>query len=209
MNEHFLEHLDNVGLINNGVVNTSKISRSRLSTLADIAEQSADLTSSERFGREQSIFAQSASLSMGGDRTDYCGTLECRLARTYQLAQFASLYSDRVYVRSFLSKYSSAAVPMYKGFEDLFRQNLIEDLTIVNELRPLIAKGIIVPFSTPMRYCPCCLAKLYLKDEFHAPFSRAYEQLKTEYLDNVSYTLKARDEQYRLVYKGAGLTDRP
>lgn len=202
MNEHFLEHLENAGLINDGIVNASKISRLKISTIADIAQESTQLTSAEHLSREESIFAQSASLSLGGDRTDHCGRLECRLNRAYELAQFASLYSDRVYVRSFFSKYSPLATSRYKGLEEVIRNNFAEDLTIVAQLRPLIEKGAIVPFSMPTNFCPCCLAKLYLNEEFHAPLLKAYEDLKSDYLDKVSYALVCRGGRYFLERKG-------
>ena len=152
--------------------------------------------------REVSLFAHSASLSLGGDRTDYCGTLSCRLSRAYQLAQFASLYSDRVYIRSFLLKYLPQTLKAYRGFEDILKVRLVEDLTVISELRPLISKGVIVPFSPPTTYCPCCLAKLYLGNEFEAPFETAYERLKQDYLNKVSYVLKSTKDTYRLHKRG-------
>ena len=141
MNEHFLEHFENLDLIRDGCVNKSKIARLKLTTLADIAEQSSELTSAEHLGREQSIFAHSASLSLAGNRTDHCGNVECRLTRTYELAQFASLYSDRVYVRSFFTKYLPFPIGSYKGLNGVFRERFAEDLEIVAQLRPLIARA--------------------------------------------------------------------
>src|SRR5437879_2009746 len=124
MNEHFIDHLENTGLIRNGTVNMRKIARARLSTLADIAAESTEITSAEHLKREQTIFAHSASMSLGGDRTDHCGNLECRLQRAYELAQFSTLYSDRVYVRNFSSRYLPYTVDSFKGLEDIYRERL-------------------------------------------------------------------------------------
>jgi hypothetical protein len=139
MNEPFFELLENTGLIRNEVVDADKIAHAKVSTLVEIAEQSAELTSADRLASESSIFAHSASLSLGATRA-YCSAETCRINR-------ALLYSDRVYIKNFLADHAPNATKRRVPSDTRFREYFSQDLRILNELRPLITAGVIVPFS--------------------------------------------------------------
>jgi hypothetical protein len=200
MNEHFFEQLENTGLIKNGVVDKDKVARINVTKLVEIAEQSTELTSAESFEREQSAFAHCASLSLSGDSV-YCRKFDCRLSRAFELAQFALLYSDRVYIKNFLMDYAPP-FGAYGRSASQFKKDFAQDLEIIAELQPLISKGIIVPFTPPLGFCPCCLAKQFLDSDRDARFQEAYEHLKAEYLDKVSYLLRWTGKDYQITIKG-------
>jgi hypothetical protein len=147
MNEHFFELLENTGLIRDEVVDADKIAHAKVSTLVEIAEQSAELTSADRLTSESSIFAHSASLSLGATRA-YCSaetcriTETCRINRAYELAQFALLYSDRVYIKNFLADHAPNATRRRVSSDTRFRDYFCQDIRILNEF-------------TPSYYCRC------------------------------------------------------
>ena len=192
------ERLARAGFLKFGKVNKSRVASTPVTDLIDLAAEIAEDTSAEQLGREQSIFAQFASLSLGGGR-EYCSNLECRKKRINELAQFALLYCDRVYVKNFLTDHIPHPGGKTWKDEDEFRQEFTNDLTILNEMRPLVKKGIIIPFTPPLNYCPHCLASHSLGRDADTRLEALEKHLRQRFSQEItSYELFKSGEKYFL-----------
>ena len=98
------ELLKKSNLINKRGVNKNALLHMKMEELFVISVLSKEITSSKNMSRESSMFSYSASLSLIGGR-EPCSETECRINRANELAQFAALYSDRVYIHNFLADY--------------------------------------------------------------------------------------------------------
>ncbi|MGA2468275.1 MAG: hypothetical protein ABSH06_28515 [Thermodesulfobacteriota bacterium] len=203
MNEIFYEMLENAGYVKGDEVNDFQIDKAKVSKIIDIAEQSVEITSAKNLKRGNSALSHSASLSLSGGR-ESCYSLNCRMSRVYQLAQFASLYSDRVYIRNFLSDFS----PHWGAdrWDDLIlKRSFKNDLIILNEIRPLVERGRIVIFTPPLDCCPTCLARSHLGKDAGERLRKEYKVLLKRYLREISYRLSLENRKYFMDLAGPDL----
>lgn len=200
----FFERLGRLGILKKGQVDSGRISHIMLTDIIDLVHECVEQTSAEHLARERSIFAQSASLPLGGGRYP-CSSIECRLKKTRQLAHFAVLYSDRVYTRNFLIDYLTDFGQVEKDYTENVRLSFYRDLVILNYLRPLIEEGFVVPVSPPCDCCPHCLANKSFGKDADKRLERAYRRVKDEFLTRVSVELKKRADGYMLRFKGPEL----
>jgi len=191
MNSFLFEQIDNAGLIKHGEVNVDAIFRLTAIDIIEFAQQSAELTSAKDLPRETELFTHSASLSLGGSVWP-CAEIECRLNKAHQLAQFASFYSDKIYIHNFLEDHLKHLDSKKYPDEALMQKTLINDLKVLHVLRPLIESGLIVPISTPY-HCPHCFVKHVLKQENDKRLVQGLEQLETRYNAEPTYSIY-RDE---------------
>lgn len=195
------ERLARAGFLTFGKVNKSKVASSPVADLIDLAAEIAQDTSAEQLSREDSIFAQSASLPLGGGRK-YCHVLKCRSERIYQLSQFALLYCDRVYVKNFLTDHIPHPGGIRWSDEDRFREEFTNDLTILNEMRPVVEKGILIPFTPPLNCCPHCLAAQGLGPDADARLKTLEKHLRKQFAPELTYELYKSGEEYVLGVEG-------
>lgn len=179
------EKLARAGFLRFGEIKKSKIASTPVASLIDFAAEIAEDTSGAQLGRERSVFAQSASLSLGGGR-QYCSNLDCRKERISELAQFALLYCDRVYISNFLTDHIPHPGGTAWEDEDEFHQEFTNDLIILNEIRPLVEKGIIVPFTPPLNYCPHCLAAHSLGHDADARLKALEKHLRQRFAQELT-----------------------
>ena len=97
-----------------------------------------------------------------------------------ELARFAALYSNRVYIHNLLADHAPSwgHPPDEDSFE--FRQDLIEDLTVFLQIRPLIESGRIIVFSPPATTCPYCYAKSIFGSKADQRLQRAMAQISRD-----------------------------
>jgi len=95
--------------------------------------------------REKSIFSFSASLSMGGGNYP-CENLNCRFENVKKTAQFAALYSDRVYINYYANDYNHFEATKEPVVIDAMKSRMFNDLKLLCYLRPLIEGGKIILF---------------------------------------------------------------
>lgn len=196
------EKLACAGFLRFGKVNKSKIASTPVASLIDFAAEIAEDTSGAQLGRERSVFAQSASLSLGGGR-QYCSNLDCRKKRINELSQFALLYCDRVYINNFLADHIPHPGGERWEDEDEFHQEFTNDLIILNEMRPLVEKGIIVPFTPPLNYCPHCLAAHSLGHDADARLKALEKHLQQRFAKELAtYELFKSNDTYFLGIRG-------
>lgn len=179
-----LEQFDNAGFLRRGRAVKSAIQAASLSDILDFSQQSCELTTAKDLSRDPAIFSQSASLSLGGSRWP-CSNFDCRLERAQQLAQYAALYGDRIYVRNFFADHVEHLDPDTPPDEDSLRRRFGEDIRLLAYLRPLIKAGRIL-LITPPNYCLHCLSKhsLGLADE--RPLKKAMRSLASEIERNIT-----------------------
>lgn len=195
------ERLARAGFLRFGKIDKSKVASSPVAELIDLAAAIAEDTSAQQVRREKSIFAQSASLSLGGGR-QYCSLLDCRMEAVYQLSQFALLYCDRVYVRNILTDHIPHPGGIRWNKEERFREEFANDLIILNEMRPLVDKRIIIPFTPPLNYCPHCLAVQGLGRDADARLKALEKHLRQRFAQGVTYRLEKDGEYYVLAVEG-------
>ncbi len=181
------ELLQKANLLNKRGVNKEALLRIDFSKLLYLSLQAKEITSSKDMPRENSIFSHSASISLSGGRSP-CSEAECRIDRANQLAQFAALYSDRVYIRNFFADYIESPynlLPINLEQELFFKTHFYNDLLVLNHLRPLIEKGKIIPI-TPPNYCLDCLTIDTFGKEASKRFLSAVNHIERRYRKNIS-----------------------
>ena len=197
------EQLENAGFIHGTTPIRYAIEHASTVDILDLAQESCGLTSAKDIPQDNSILAHSASISLGCGRWP-CEALECRLNRAEQLAQFAALYSDRVYIRNFLSDYVEHLDDEHLPDESALRKKFADDLEILTYLRPLIDSGKIVPI-TPPNYCLHCLAKhsLGLRDgrQLAKAFRSLFRRMESEVDVSVS-CVTGRRRLYKILARG-------
>jgi hypothetical protein len=164
--KHILfERFEKAGFLKGGSVNCDMIAHTSPFKILDFATEPCEVISSKNLSRDNSVLANAASISLGCGRWP-CNSLGCRLKQAEQLAQFAALYSDQVYIRYPFSDYIKHTKSKHLPDGSVIQTKFAEDLVLLNYLRPLIESKKILPI-TPPHICLDCLAKhsLGLKDD--------------------------------------------
>ncbi len=194
MEPTFFYVLEKAGLIKDRLPNTDEIGRLSTSRLQDIVDESVSVSTIEHIAPADSLFAHSASISLGGG-PDPCAGIDCRLRRARQLAQFALLYSDRVYIRH----------PFFIRHDDderTYRRQLTNELHILGTFRPLIERGLIVPFTPSLEYCAHCLAASALGEGGDKRIETLSESLRAEFFEEFELWLESSGSDYRVEIRG-------
>jgi hypothetical protein len=201
MNEIIYERLAQAGMLRAGSIDSARIASTKLDTLSQLATEVCEMTSAQNIKRAHEAFALSASSSLAGGLAG-CFHIDCRVRRVQALMQFAILYGDRVYVRNSLVDYAHGFAPTIEMPESLLRKLFADELVMLNEMRPAIEKGIIIPFSPPLRTCPHCIAKQSLGQDGETRFAMLERYLKQRYSNEVSVRLLKQGGRYALDYEG-------
>lgn len=152
-NSALLEMFERADLVTKNEVNIIRFNAVKKSHLIDILKQTMDVTLDERITPVDTIFSHSASMSLGGARTP-CSKMVCRKRNLQQLVQFASLYSDRVYIENLFTARLAQADDLSTSE---FKSQVFDDLQLLLYIRPMLDAGIIVPI-TSKNTCNYCLA---------------------------------------------------
>ena len=196
-----LEQIDNAGLVRKGAVNFEAISKMTAFDIVEFAEQSRELTSAQDLPQQSGLLTHLASFSLGGSSWP-CATLECRLEKGRQLAQFAAFYSDKVYIRNFIVDHLRHLENKKYPNELVMQCGLANDLAVFQYLRPLIKAGIVIPITTP-HYCPDHFVQDILHEETDKRLARALKKLANRYFKELKYTLrKDKNGPFHLVMTG-------
>ena len=194
MTDLIIEQLENADLISGNSVNSEKIHSLSLSEILDIANESVELTTIDKNKNDHTGFSHSASLSLGGSSYP-CSSLECRLDKVKHLAQFAALYSDRIYIHNFFADHLKHLDRETPPNEERLRERFATDVAIYGFLRPLITAGYITPV-TPPHYCSHCFAEHILGHDDDKNLYRVFDGLADRYTDSITATLDWRPGEY-------------
>jgi hypothetical protein len=173
-------------------VKASTVESLPLSQILDTASEIVNATRLNIVNPNRTIFSYSASYSVGGGR-EACASLNHRITRLDELARFALMYSDQVYINNFFSEYSH-----YENADiDFLRRYFFEDVYLLTCLEPLLQVGLLSFFSPPVG-CIHQWTKRILNDEAEKKLNREERRLKKEYLTKTSITLRQKDDKYKL-----------
>jgi hypothetical protein len=199
MNELLFEQLDNSNLLKGREPNLSVLEKLSRTEILDLLQQSNELTSAVELSRENSLFSQSASLSLSGGRTP-CVNLECRLRRVRNLAQYAALYADKVYA------YNNLAYHLARHDEpdeEELKADVFDDLIILGYLRPLIEAGRIVLITPPEEFCPRCFGYKFAEKQFRKKTKSLYKWLNDKFLNDTQVELQRCGPAYGFLVSGS------
>lgn len=186
MNHLLFELLENAGFLKGSTINIDRIARAKRSELVSVAEQSAELTPTSSVTNCDPVFSHTASLTLGGGPTP-CVWGECRIKRARELVQFASFYSDRIFVNNnlFSSSGRLAQTPI-----DEARFAFEDELKIILVFKPLIESGLIVPVTPTTTLCYHCLGKSVLPSEDRKRFDRTFREYAQRFERETKTTLE-------------------
>jgi len=91
-----------------------------------------------------------------------CSETPCRLARVMELARFAALYSEVVYIPNYFSGYPSPVASFDEQRTYFFRERLVGDITIALALKPCLTANIVRFVNSRYHFCSDCAAELAL-----------------------------------------------
>jgi hypothetical protein len=194
-----LEHLESIGLIREGKLVRSALAHMPLPTLADLATELA--TPEVDIARQHSIFSHTASIALGGGHHE-CEALECRLQRVTELAQYALMFADRIYVRN---PFTELVRKLQKGKisdRDVAVTHFADDLAVFLAMAPLFKNGLIVPRSPEPDKCPHCTVRDVLGDEAAHRYELAHAELKETYRRSIDVSAKRLNGELRLTLTG-------
>jgi len=177
---------------------SSTISSLSLSKLVDIAEKIDCVVRTDHHPINDPVYSYSASLGLGGSALE-CENLDCRISRINNLARFALMYSNRVFINSFFTKYRY--IKSDKEFR-FAKKDLYDDLLVFHQIGPLLQHGYISLFSPRMNICFSCQAKEILGENAGKRFDREYRRLQEDYLVRMAVECEMDDDLYTFTCAG-------
>lgn len=131
-------------------------------------------------------FKHFASLALGGGREE-CMELTCRQKKLDALSRFAIMYSDRVFIKSFITdSCNSGSTPI-----DILRQGFYDDLQLLWLIRPLIESGDISFIPSFGCICSNCMCEKFGVDlEQQKRVDGLYRKLANDFLGETSLTIR-------------------
>ncbi len=138
----------------------------------------------------------SDSSALGG-----CAETLHRRERAMELARFAALYSDVVYIPNYFSRYPTEAPSLDNQSELFLRERLVGDITIALDLKPCLTAKIMRFVQTRFHFCERCAADLAV-DEKRVAIERAVRNAVARYSRRSHGTATIYDGFYMLKVDG-------
>ncbi|HEX7928377.1 MAG TPA: hypothetical protein VF678_12350, partial [bacterium] len=148
MTTPFLELLANSGYFTDVGVDDEAVRKAGLEELLDFAKQATETTWYEAAHAEGSVLSHFASPTLSA-LPHPCASRRCRLSRAEETAQFATFYSDKIYIDNVFEDYTHGNVDHFKKSEERFRQKFLDDLHVYAYFRGFIEARRIIPISLP------------------------------------------------------------
>jgi hypothetical protein len=204
MGTSLAEFVSNTTFVNGQKPATNIIAHAPVNHILDFCRESIELTKAKDLAPETSIFTHSASISLGGGRYP-CMALDCRLKHVNELAQFAALYSEKVYIKNLFSDHLEHIDEKGPIKETALKQSFADDLQIYIHLMPLIEAGIITPI-TPPYYCSHCLLKKNFGDNAKNRMAKAFKDLATLIRNDIRISINRDHGIYLINIDGSDKT---
>ena len=198
MNE-IIEFLRKNDLIKRRNPNIEKIESLSLSKFIDLNRELEAFISSQHKPVKNPFFSFAADPNLGGSDIE-CRAISCRLKRIDNLARYALLYSEEVYIESYFDKFTYAG---RNSNYDEMKKDFYNDLLVLNHIRPLLESGIIKIYSPTKRICFSCQAKEILGEKTGKLFDKASTELLMEIKHNTSVVLESFNKKYAFKIIGA------
>ncbi len=188
-----LELLENTGLFNRAGVNERRALKLSAGQISDLGSQAAAITKPEQYSVAAGTLTHTATISLGGG-TEPCIGIDCRLRHIDELVPFAALYSDRVYIHNFLSNHEHVVESGYVPSLEERRLTLVDDLQVLQRVRPLIEAGLIVPVTSTDEVCSQCIARGAFGAEADKRFLTEQRRLAERFFENMSITVERGED---------------
>ncbi|MDP2181900.1 MAG: hypothetical protein Q8K99_04940 [Actinomycetota bacterium] len=192
---------ENAGLLDGQRLDERRILKLSAGQLDDIGAQAGLVTDANDYPAAAGSLTHSASLALGGG-AQRCRSTECRIGRLDKLAQFAALYSDRVYMHNFIADHQR---PAHHGELDSLEERrywLLEDLQVLRRAVPLIEAGLIAPITAPEDVCNSCISVGAFGTGADERFERERSRLVGRFFNEVSVAVRYEDPQWVLDVAG-------
>lgn len=138
---------------------------------------------------EGGLFRFDASVDLSGDDS-MCGNPWCRFEQAEELARFAALYADTVYITNPFAKYEHHLSEFASRNPESVKRLLVGDLMVLLYLRPLIEAGLVGLRESVSDFCPDCRARISGPDvDLAAALARLESELRDTYLDECTFEL--------------------
>jgi hypothetical protein len=199
MESLIFEQLENLGLLKGNRPNRAALARMSKNKILDFLRESAELTSAAGLSREQSLFSQSATLSLSGGRLP-CFELDHRLATAQNLSQYAALYADKIYIYNFLAEH--VAHRENHDEEEELKAEVYRDLVVLGYFRPLIEGDRIVPITPPSEFCPGCFGSNPAVNAFDQRRNTIRQWLRERYLNETEVKLERTGDRFGFLVTG-------
>ena len=186
------EQIDNADLVKDGEVNPNVVDSMSAIDILNFAEQSKEITTYQDHRLPQDLFAHATSESMSAAAWP-CESLNCRLSKALNLAQYAVFYSDKVYIQNYLANHLRHLESETYPNESIMKRRFFTDLVVLQALRPIIEAGLIVPVSF-QNCCTSCFMKEVLKQESDDNLTRSLSALALRYATELTYTVYCDDQ---------------
>ncbi len=180
------EFLKDLDLVKRNRVNVSLVDTLPRRELYKVAEVLTNLAETQRPKAADTTFTHSASQSIASRWN--CTFLPHRLAQLNDLANFAALYSDCVYVENFFLD--------YEHFGDLrfLRESLHDDLWMLIAMKPLLDAGRIRFYTPELHSCLHCFEAVF-GEETKRKIDKGYKALTKDFFKNSKVSLIGYDRR--------------
>lgn len=119
-----------------------------------------------------------------------CANLECRIQSIRNLAKNATLYADSVFLQNPLERYTK-----YEIFDDEVRYDLISDIILIKEMKPLIKEKVFQFASSRVHFCHDCYIKFQKENSLKDNLNVIDSLLEEYVLDNISFYLLRKNNE--------------
>ena len=183
----YFEILGKNNIVSRRGVNRSVIESLSAAQIIDLAESLKEATEVPTRNPSKTIFTHSTSSGLSGGR-ELCDSLDCRLTRLDELARFALLYSDQVYIHNYFSDYEHYREGEVS--ESDLKEHFYQDVFLTVEYQPLFEKGFLIPFTPPEHICQDCLADSFLGHDAERRLQKGYKWLAKDIYEHTSLYLE-------------------
>lgn len=170
----------------------SSIDSLSISKFRKITEAFENAINAEYNPTSNQLASHLATSGLSGDSSE-CDYIGCRINRMDQLARFSLMYSNKVFVRSYFTKYSGLES---KEHLNIAKHDLYNDLKVLHNIVPLIENGYIELYTPEVNVCFYCQAKKVLGENAGKRLDKSYDDLEKQFLDNLSVEAYRRNEGY-------------
>ncbi len=188
--------LEAEGLVANQQPNETKIASLTEVQIGDLVTRICEVTRLENLEPEVGIFSHSAAGELSGGE-DVCSSISCRTLSLQKVAQFASFYSDRIYIPNFFSHLlPHGECASHENQNKEFRDNI----ELLLYLSPLLDSKSVVPVWSQRQCVDCARKRMGSSKEMHE--EDILPELMVMFERNIKVTLELDNERILATVEG-------
>ncbi|WP_435011313.1 hypothetical protein P12x_002620 [Tundrisphaera lichenicola] len=187
-----IETLKRRGILTRKGISKSAINKLTETKYVNLMENLIEDTRPLSFAPIPGTQTHAASLTLGGSR-DGCSNLSCRMQRIDELARFAVMLSDSLYINNFITDYSHR---LERFSENEIKESLFDDIEIILKLEPLLRAGLIQFASPPEHACPNCWSNDLISREMAYKLDQEEVSLANKYYEYSSISAEYLADEF-------------